>query len=360
MLKLLPPYKSGLVLTDPNDPRYQRVVAFRQHVGETLHRAASAMRDAGESDNSVDTVRLLVTTIGTFLTAYGIRSKQYSSAQSAYAGMLSTKKLYESQKKQHRSIFMAAASVHHQNRLTTLAYYRVRSALDDKLISNMLDFCLSPFVRIRRSAQGTLETISKVYRGTWVLCFPLLFQALQPGTDPDRMKGALYVLRYNHVGIPRIGRDWRHLVELTECLLNAHHETKASVQALVAKATDELISQIRQPISFDIAVRTDQVNTAADALAGLIKVKPDQDLVVRLHHGARSKIVLQDEQWEIFVEKVLGIATTPSLNWRYVLAASRFLYQITRRDRPTDTRLAKFFASNVLNPHPRIRDFGTA
>jgi proteasome activator subunit 4 len=92
----------------------------------------------------------------------------------------------------------------------------------------------------------------------------------------------------------------------------------------------------------------------------LIKVKPDQDLVVRLHHGARSKIVLQDEQWEIFVEKVLGIATTPSLNWRYVLAASRFLYQITRRDRPTDTRLAKFFASNVLNPHPRIRDFGTA
>jgi proteasome activator subunit 4 len=325
-----------------------------------LHRAASALRDAGESDNSVETVRLLVTTIGTFLTAYGIRSKQFSNAQAAYSGMLNTKKLYESQKKHHRSIFMAAASVHHQNRLTTLAYYRVRSALDDKLIVNLLDFCLSPFVRIRRASQSTLETIAKIYRGTWVLCFPALFQALQPGTDPDRMKGALYVLRYNHVGIPRIGRDWRHLFELTECLLNAHHENKASVQALVAKATDELIGQIKQPSSFDLHVGVEKTEAAAEALVGLISYKPNEEVVGRLRQGMRDRITQQDGQWEVFIEKVLRIAADPTLNWRYVLAASRFLYQMTRKDRPTDIRLARFFAENVLNPHPRIRDFGTA
>jgi proteasome activator subunit 4 len=78
MLQLPKPYKSGLLLTKGDDPRYEHILAIRQRMGEVLHRAASAMRNAGESDNSVETVRLLVSTIGTLLTAYGIRSKQFS------------------------------------------------------------------------------------------------------------------------------------------------------------------------------------------------------------------------------------------------------------------------------------------
>ncbi len=324
-----------------------------------MHHAASVMRDAGESDNSVETVRLLVTTIGTLLTAYGIRSKQFSNAQAAYTGMMASKKLYENQRKHHRSIFMAAISVHHQNRLTSLAYYRVRSALDDKLIRNMLDFCISPFMRVRRSAQSQLETIAKLYRGTWVLCFPMLFDALQPGTDPDIMKGALYVIRYNHVGLTRISKDWRQLVQLTECLLNAHHENKASVQALVAKATDELISAIKEPLSFDLDIQTDRVDAAADGVASIITYRLEQGVVESLHQGMKDCTSQQDTEWDTFVDRVLSIAANSQLNWRYVLSASRFLLAITRRDRPVDVRLARFFAENVQNPHPRIRDFGT-
>nr|XP_019049698.1 proteasome activator subunit 4 [Kwoniella bestiolae CBS 10118]OCF28628.1 proteasome activator subunit 4 [Kwoniella bestiolae CBS 10118] len=359
ILKLPPPYKSGLILTNPDDPRYQHVADFRTRVGETLHRAATAMRTAGQSDNSVDTVKLLVTTIGTYLTAYGVRSKQFSSAQNAYTGMMATKKMYESQRKHHRSIFLAAASVHHQNRLTTLAYYRVRSELDDKLIVNILDFCLSPFVRVRRSSQSTLDTIAKLYRGTWILCFPTLFDALQPGTDPDIMKGALYVLRYNHMGLHRIAKDWRQLLQLTQCLLGAHHENKASVQALVSKATDELIQRIKEPTSFDMDIRTEKIHAAANDLAGILSIKPDQGIIDKIHQGTVDRLTHQDEQWDIFVDKVLEIANSPGLNWRYVLSASRFLLSVMRRDKPTDGRLAGFFMGNVQNPHPRIRDYGT-
>lgn len=358
MLHLPKPYKSGLLLTDGDDPRHERVLAIRQRMGEALTRAATAMRDAGESDNSVETVRLLVATISTLLTAYGIRSKQFSNASTAYSSIMASKKMYEGQRKHHRSIFMAAASVHHQNRLTTLAYYRTRSELDDKLITNLLDFTLSPFTRIRRASQSNLESLSRIYRGTWILCFPTLFDALQPGSDPDRMKGALYVLRYNQVGIARIARDWNQLLELTECLLGAHHENKASVQAQIAKATEELISSIKEPCSFDMDIRCEGIDAATEGVLSVLKKTADLDLVKKTHQALHDKIALQDAEWDRFVDRVIVIASNPQLNWRYTLWASKLLYSVMRRDRPIDIRLAKFFSNNVQNAHPRIRDYG--
>nr|XP_019009928.1 proteasome activator subunit 4 [Kwoniella pini CBS 10737]OCF48709.1 proteasome activator subunit 4 [Kwoniella pini CBS 10737] len=359
IVTLLPPYKSGLILTNADDPRYQQVAAFRNRVGETLHKAATAMRTAGQSDNSVETVKFLVTTIGTYLTAYGIRSKQFQNNQIAYAGMMSTKKTYESQRKHQRSLLLGVASVAHQHRLAALAHNRVRSELDDRLIVSLLNFCLSPFMRVRRSSQSTLDTVAKLYRGTWVLCFPTLFDALQPGTDPDIMKGALYVLRYNPIGLHRIAQDWRQLLQLTECLLGAHHENKASVQALVGKATDELIQRIKEPVTFNLDLRTEKVHAAVDDLISIIDQKPSEEVVKKVQQGTKDRLKQQDEAWDIFVDRVLAIANAPGLNWRYVLNASRFLLTVMRRDKPTDLRLAKFFMGNVQNPHPRIRDYGT-
>jgi proteasome activator subunit 4 len=191
-----------------------------------------------------------------------------------------------------------------------------------------------------------------------VLCFPTLFNALAAGTDPDRMKGALYVLRYNGAGIGRIAREWRQLLQLTECLLGAHHENKASVQALVTKATDELISKMKEPESFNIDVQNEAVDAAADAIVEIISVKPSQAVVDSVHRGEKEKIAKQDEQYDLFVDRVIAISQSPALNWRYVLSTCRFLYNVTRRDRPTDMRLLKFFLGNIPNAHPRIRDYG--
>lgn len=359
-MNLPKPFKAGLILSDPSDPRHQHVSSFRRRVGETLTRAASVMRDAGESDNSVETVKSLVTVIGTFLTAYGIRAKQFSNAQAAYSGMQSTKSSYESQRKYHRTIFMAAASVHNQNRLTSMAYYRRRSDLDDRLISNMLDFCLSPFTRIRRSAQTQLETIARIYRGIWVLCLSTIFNALQPGTDPDRMKGALYVLRNNPIGINRLSRSWNEgqLVRLVESLLSAHHENKASVQALVAKATEEMIVTMKEPTSHLIEYQCEGVDRAVDQLIAAGRYKPDMDLVKRLNDSIRNVKAVQEEQWNTLVDRVISIAANPQLNWRYSVAASRILYVVVRRDKPSDVRLAAYFAKSMTNAHPKIRDYG--
>lgn len=364
ILELLPPYKSSMILTDPNDPRHKHIQSFLQRVGETLHQAASAARNVGESDNSVESVKSLVTTIGTYLTSYGLRNKQFGNAQTAYSSMQSTKRMYDGQRKHHRSIFMGAVTIHHQNRLSSMNYYRVRSNLDDRLILNMLEFSLSPFTRIRRSAQAYLELIARIYRGTWVLCFPTLFDALQQGTDPDRMKGALYVLRYNAVGISRIGRtlNWYqgHLVRLVECLLSAHHETKASIQALVTKSIEELLGSMREPTSAIVEYRVEGVDKTIDSMVEVLRYKPDADLITRFNSNIRKVKAAQDEQWDILVDRVIAIASQPQLNWRYVLSASRILLQVQRRDRPTDVRMAKFHSQAMSNAHPKLRDYAIA
>ncbi|BEI84863.1 hypothetical protein CcaverHIS002_0502640 [Cutaneotrichosporon cavernicola] len=360
--QLLPPYKAGFLLVDPNDPRYQRVMQFRARTGEMLHRAANIMRTAGDSDSSVDSVKLLVATIGSWLVSYGMRSKKYQSASAAYENLQASKRMYDGQRKQHRSVLLGAAQVHHSNRLMTASYYRVRSALDDKLITSMLEFCLSPFVRIRRRAQSQLDSITKTYRGSWVLCFPTLFDALQPGNDPDRMKGALYVLRYNIVGLARMARDWRGLVELVDCLLGAHHETKASIQTLVGKAIDELISKMREPVMFRLNLKVDTSEKAADDLVEAAggPIKPSEAVIRATDEGEVARLAFQDEQYDKLVDHVRSTTQDPTLNWRYQQAAARFLYSLTRRDRPTDPRLLEFFLTNVGNSHPRIRDYGSA
>lgn len=359
------PYKAGFLLSDPSDPRYQRVVAFRTRAGNMLHRAASIMRTAGgdsDSDSGVDSVKLLVATMGSWLTSYGMRSKKYQSASSAYDNLQASKRMYDGQRKQHRSVLLGAAQVHHSNRLMTASYYRPRGELDDKIIKSMLEFCLSPFVRVRRRAQSQLDSITKTYRGAWVLCFPTLFDSLQSGTDPDRMKGALYVLRYNAVGLSRMSRDWRGLVQLVDCLLNAHHEQKASVQALVTKTIDELLSKLREPVTFRLNLRIEPTEQAADEVATQLNSsnQPNADLIKRTDAGEVARLQFQDSQYDELVDHVIAKSRDPTLNWRYLQAAARFLYAMTRRDRPTDPRLLQFFLGNVGNAHPRIRDYGSA
>lgn len=356
--KLAKPYKAGFLLTDPADPRYQQVMQFRQRTGEMLNRAATILRTAGDSDNSVDCVKLLLNAIGSFLLAYGMRSKKYISASNAYETLRTTKRLFEGQRMHHRSVLLGASQVHHSNRLMNASYYRNRSPLDDKLIQSVLEFCLSPFVRIRRRAQTHFDSISKTYRGTQVLSLPTLFDALQPGTDPDRMKGALYVLRYNVIGIMKIVPDWCCLVQHVDSLLNAHHEPKASIQTLVIKAMEETVTKVREPTMFQYDVGTEAVDQAADDLTALISIKPDAQLIEAVKAADDARIKYQEEQYDLLVDHIRKNAADTSLNWRYQQAATRFLFSLVRRDRPTDVRLVDTFLQTAMNPHPRIRDYG--
>jgi proteasome activator subunit 4 len=58
--------------------------------------------------------------------------------------------MWSDQKQNTRLVFVKRAQVYHSGRVYMHALYRRRSALDDQLLDNLVELCLSPYTRVRR------------------------------------------------------------------------------------------------------------------------------------------------------------------------------------------------------------------
>jgi proteasome activator subunit 4 len=58
--------------------------------------------------------------------------------------------MWPKQKENTRLVFVKRAQVYHSGRVYMHALYRRRSALDDKLLADLVELCLSPYTRVRR------------------------------------------------------------------------------------------------------------------------------------------------------------------------------------------------------------------
>lgn len=76
--------KAGFTLTDPKDPRYQKVVALRSRFGEICQRAASALRQNTGGEDHIDAVIGVTRAIDTFMLGYGLGRNDYDSLQKNY------------------------------------------------------------------------------------------------------------------------------------------------------------------------------------------------------------------------------------------------------------------------------------
>ena len=84
--------------------------------------------------------------------------------------------------------------------------------MDDLIIKQLADMTMSKYVSVRKAAQRALDSLAHLYDGTRSMLLSTFFEALKrefktvisfgpklthdatAGNDPDRMKGALYVL----------------------------------------------------------------------------------------------------------------------------------------------------------------------
>ncbi|KAF8971515.1 hypothetical protein BDZ97DRAFT_1913988 [Flammula alnicola] len=303
MIASIAPLNSGFALTDPADPRYQYLIRVRERFGNFLHDASVALRQQGE-ENTVDAVQVLV----------------YNSA-----------------------------------RLHWNSIERKRGPTEDKLIDDLVEWSMWHYPVVRQSSQTHLEAICGVYDGVRRRALPVLFDALKPGTDDDRMKGALWTINSPSFGKyaicePTLANDL--LSRLFEC---QYHE-KPSIQDCLSTVFENCLNNFVEPNTIVYNLHTPAVDQAVTCLQGLLNINPKDNAVTR---RAREKRIYRFGLFNQAVRdanrNILEIGNSSRTHWRYAIYAVRCLRTLVRRDSPLTREQIVYFLEKAYEDHPSIR-----
>ncbi|KAJ7293229.1 hypothetical protein C8J57DRAFT_19449 [Mycena rebaudengoi] len=349
---------AGFTLTDPSDLRYQKVVADRTRFGEVVQRAARALRQNTEGEDHIDAVMGVTRSIDVFLLSYAMTRGSIDALHKNYTQARDTNRTWVRQKDNSRLVFIKRAQVFHSNRVYMHGLYRHRSALDDELIDELIELSISPYTRIRRQAQAIFVNVSGYYLRSTRYALPKLLDALRKGNDPDRMKGALYLLANKGIMTYTLG-DLHYRGQLFLSLLDCQHEEKPSIQKLVATVAQDCANQIREESAHCDAYSL-EAPRLEDALASLETEFSCSVINQKLTEEAMAKSLVRAEQrgvaYDETVAAILEVALRPKTHWRYVQIATRFLSALLRRDVPISPAAARFFLEHSISPQPTIRN----
>ncbi|KAJ2928817.1 hypothetical protein H1R20_g8194, partial [Candolleomyces eurysporus] len=347
----------GFTLTDPQDPRYQRVLGYRERFGQIILRAASLLRQNTGGEDHLDAVITVTRSIDTYLLGYGASRGDYEQHQKAYRAVRDLTKTWTGQTEVSRIVYLKRAQLFHISRVYMQSLFRGRSELDDKLIMELVELSISQYSRTRRQAQSTLFNVTVHYMRSTRLILPRVFDALGKGNDPDSMKGALYVLWNKGTAAYALADQELHksyLVKVLEC----QHEEKPSVQKMVNNVAVESCSQVNEEQIHTDTYGDDisRVDAAVDDLISeLTSTSIDAALLKEIVEKTQLRHAKRHAVWNDTVTAILEIALRPTTHWRYVLLAARLLTHLLRRDVAPPPAVAKFFTEQLVSPQPPIR-----
>jgi proteasome activator subunit 4 len=75
--------EAGFTLTDPDDPRYQTVMAHKRRFGDVLHQASVALRESGAEDH-IDAILAISRAIDVYLLEYGVTAGAFGTLNKSY------------------------------------------------------------------------------------------------------------------------------------------------------------------------------------------------------------------------------------------------------------------------------------
>ncbi|KAG6889358.1 hypothetical protein C0995_001423 [Termitomyces sp. Mi166 len=328
---------AGFTLTDASDLRYQKAAAYRLRYGDVCQRAAFALRQKIGSEDHIDAVIGVTRAIDTFMLGYGLNRSDFDSLQKNYDQARDANRFWVKQRENSRLVFLKRAQVYHSGRVYMHSLYRRRSALDDRLLGELVELSLSPYTRVRRQAQNVLQNVCGYYVRSTRLILPSVFDALGKGSDPDRMKGALYVLWNKGTDL---GFHHRYLLSLLDC----QHEEKPSIQKLVNTLSGDCLAHMPEEVVHTDAylLATPGVEAALeDLIAEFSSTFVNQQLLKAAVDKSSMRI---SRRGEIYIN-----------TWRYVQMAAQFLLGLLRRDTVAPPEVVKFFMEQSVSPQPTIR-----
>ncbi|KAF8168284.1 hypothetical protein B0H34DRAFT_792908 [Crassisporium funariophilum] len=352
------PINSGFVLTDPTDPRYQYLLAVRYRFGHFLHAASVSLRQQGE-ENTVDAVQILVRSVRTYMMEYGDSRDSYYVNEEQYTTERNVARQYAGQKVWPRAVYIRRARFYNAARLRWNSIERKRGPVEDQLIDDLVEWSMWHYPVVRQSSQTHLEAICSVYDGVRRRALPVLFEALKPGTEDDRMKGALWTINSSSFGKyavsvfvqePTLANDL-----LSKMFACQYHE-KPSIQDCVSTVFENCLNNFVEPCNLIYDIDNAAVDVAVEDLRSLLSYSPKEDAVtLRAREKRIYRVQLYDESVKTANRNILEIGSSSRTHWRYTIYAIRCLRTLVRRDAPLTRDQISYFLEKVHDDHPSMR-----
>lgn len=354
MIAPVDPLNAGFCLTDPGDERYQYITRLKSTFGEFLHRASLALRDQWE-ENTVDAVQMLISSIRVYLLEYGDSRDSYYVNSDQYSSEVAVARYHAGQKVWPRAVLVRRARYYHSSRLHWNSIERVRGTLEDNLLDDVVEWCMWHYPSVRQSSQSLLESLTSVYDGLRLRTLPVLYKALQPGTEDDRMKGALWTLNISALGRFAIAEPTL-ATQYVISLLGCHHNEKPSIQNCVGAVADTCLPRLSEPCHLVFDIENRALTDACQALTAALRPDASGDVIVEKARVKRIERVQRiNDATKETIDAVLEVANDSDTHWRYAIAAIRILRTLVRKDAPITRDHIRFFLEMLYDSNPNMR-----
>lgn len=268
------PYPTGYPLQE-GDALYDSIHEIRERAGWVLHLVHRFLCDKQEDD--VPCFGALYSAFRSWFVDVGIERSAHvlDRVTRLLAADIHPYKMSGIRKDYPRALLVRRANVYHLQRLRHNAAPRARSKLDELLLFDIAESCVSLYTETRRNAQNAGESALKSVWGARSLIIPPLLKALQTGVkenDHARIKGALFSLLLSSVA-KTAGRNWKYTPALIRTFLDASAVDKPSVQKICSTAVFQIMDYGR---SMERMAILDQVIVEAIAPTGDVTVEIEQ------------------------------------------------------------------------------------
>ncbi|KAM6497955.1 hypothetical protein JOM56_005903 [Amanita muscaria] len=355
MIGKLEPIEASFCLTDPTDSRYQYMVSLKQRFGKFLHDASVSLRQQGE-ENIVDAVLMLVRSIRTYLLEYGDSRDSYTVNEDQYKTEKNVTRFYANQKVWTRAVFVRRARLYHSARLHWNSIERRRGALEGDLIDDVVEWSLWQYPIIRQNGQSLLESLCGTYDGVRRRALPILYRALEPGTDDDRMKGALWTLNSGWFGKYAVSEP-ALAPEFIRRIFACQHNEKPSIQNAVSSVSENALAGFIEPCFLIYDVPTPFVDKASKALRDAVAkdAEEGQLTMTKCRENRVRRVQRYNEAIRTITLDILDIGNSDRTHWKYAIFAIRCLRTLIRRDVPLTPEQIQYFLEKVHDSHPSMR-----
>ncbi|WFD34224.1 Proteasome activator BLM10 [Malassezia cuniculi] len=326
----------------------QSIKDLRERFGTLLVRATEMLGNG--SEDQIDTLRLLVRSMRTYLMQHGFSADEYKKLSRSVSFFHSVGVLSPRQKLHPRVVWIKRAALYHAVRSRIRAQWRRRTALDDALIRSLATLALSDYVAVRKVAQVTLEPVCVHYDGARTVILREVLSSLAPNANEGQVKGALHVLGTK--GFLRSTAQNASIVrQVVPVLLGVQHHAKPSIQKLVRSILHDTLLRLSEPSIKHAYFKSAALESAAAAARALVGGCDSHS------DSPARRASLSDTEHTALLAIALAVAHAPTTHWAFLLVVIRLLHTETRRDKPIPAALASLFAKVSIADNPSLRHY---